>query len=160
MLPSPMKAPTQDRLARYRPPRIAAFLFLAAAALHWLTPVERFEIFSSTRLSIALVSIGLATMLWAWWQFKKRATAICPTEHTDQLVTDGIYRITRNPMYLGIVLMMSGAATFFGTLPFYAAAVLYFAIVDGIFRRYEERKLAAAFGHEYQHYKSSVRPWI
>ena len=88
-------------------------------------------------------------MVFAWWQFKKRAVAICPTDTTAHLITDGVYRFTRNPMYLGIVLMLSGAATMFGTLPFYAAALGFFGVMDRLFRRYEEEKLTATFGREY-----------
>ena len=99
-------------------------------------------------------------MVFAWWQFKKRAVAICPTDTTEHLITDGVYRFTRNPMYLGIVLMLCGAAALLGTLPFYAAALGFFVLIDRLFRRYEEEKLAAAFGREFIEYKSKVRPWI
>ena len=99
-------------------------------------------------------------MIIAWWQFKERSVAICPTATTDRLVTDGIYRFTRNPMYLGIALMLGGTAAWFGTLPFYAAALGFLVIMDRWFRRYEEDKLFAAFGREYAEYKSKVRPWI
>lgn len=150
----------QDQLIQFRPPRIAMFLLVIAAAFHWLTPVRAFSLFSSAALSLGLASIGFVVMIIAWWQFKQRAVAICPTANTDRLITDGIYRITRNPMYLGVALMLSGTAAWFGTLPFYVAALGFFIIMDRRFRRYEEDKLAAVFGREYMEYKSKVRPWI
>jgi len=135
-------------------------LLVIAAAFHWLTPVRALNLYSSAAVSIGLASIGFVVMIIAWWQFKERAVAICPTANTDRLITDGIYSFTRNPMYLGIALMLSGTAAWFGTLPFYAAVLGFVVIMDRWFRRYEEDKLAAAFGGEYMEYKSKVRPWL
>jgi protein-S-isoprenylcysteine O-methyltransferase Ste14 len=149
-----------DQLIQFRPPRIAILLLVIAAAFHWLTPVRAFNLFSSATLSLGLASTGFVVMIVAWRQFKARAVAICPTATTERLITDGVYSFTRNPMYLGIALMLSGTAAWFGTLPFYAAALGFFVIMDRWFRRYEEEKLAAAFGREYIEYKSNVRPWI
>ncbi len=147
-------------LIRYRPPRIAMLLLAIAAAVHWLTPIRGFSVFSSVALSIVLAALGFAVMLFAWWQFKEHAVAICPGDTTERLITDGVYRFTRNPMYLGIGLMLTGAATWIGTPPFYAAALCFFVVMDRLFRRYEEEKLAAAFGRTYLDYKTRVRPWI
>lgn len=149
-----------SQIIQYRPPRIAMLMLVIAAAFHRLTPVRGINLFSSAALSVALASMGFAIMAFAWWQFKDRAVAICPTDITERLITDGVYKFTRNPMYLGIVAMLAGAATWFGTLPFYAAALGFFVVMDRLFRRYEEEKLAAKFGREYLEYKSKVRPWI
>lgn len=150
----------RSQLIQYRPPRIAMVLLVIAAAFHWVAPMQAFALFSSAPVSLALASIGFVVMIFAWWQFKEGAVAICPTDTTEHLITDGVYRFTRNPMYLGIVLMLSGVAIIFGTLPFYAAALGYFVVMDRLFCRFEEEKLAAAFGREYEDYKSKVRRWI
>lgn len=99
-------------------------------------------------------------MMLAWWQFKERKVAICPTASTDHLITDGIYRITRNPMYLGIVTMLGGVAVFFGTLPFYAVTIVFFVAMDRGFCPYEEDKLVVVFGDDYVSYNSKVRRWL
>jgi protein-S-isoprenylcysteine O-methyltransferase Ste14 len=67
---------------------------------------------------------------------------------------------TRNPMYLGMLIMLAGVAFFFGTLPFSAATAVYFVIIDRWFCRFEEEKLIAAFGRDYEEYRSGVRRWI
>jgi len=108
------------KLIEYKPPRIAMALLIFATVFHASFPVQSSYLYSSTFLSVALVSAGLAVMMLAWWQFKERKVAICPTADTHYLITDGIYRLTRNPMYLGMVTMLVGVAVFFGTLPFYA----------------------------------------
>ena len=99
-------------------------------------------------------------MMWAWWQFKKRQVAICPADHTAHLNTDGSYHFTRNPMYLGMIIMLLGVATWFGTAPFFAAAAAFFLIIQFVFCPYEERKLLATFGKVYRAYKIEVRRWI
>ena len=85
---------------------------------------------------------------------------ICPTANTDHLITDGIYCFTRNPMYLGMLTMLAGVAVFFGTLPFIVATVIYFAVIDRWFCRFEEEKLVAVFGRDYEDCRSRVRRWI
>jgi protein-S-isoprenylcysteine O-methyltransferase Ste14 len=63
-------------------------------------------------------------------------------------------------MYLGLLLMLGGAATLFGTLPFHAAWIAFYLIVDRVFCRYEEQKLTAAFDGEYADYMARVKRWI
>ena len=147
-------------LVQYRPPRIAFLLLALAAVIHVSFPLQLSLLLSSGYLAGTMVSAGFVVMMLAWWQFKERKIAICPTEPTLGLITDGAYRFTRNPMYLGMVLMLIGVAFLFGTLPFYVAAAVYFLLIDRWFCRYEEEKLLATFGEAYERYKSRVRRWI
>lgn len=147
-------------LIKYRPPRIAMLLMLVAAAIHFLVPLPAVYLYSSIIIAASLGVIGFAVMMWAWWQFEKHEVAICPTDATDHLITDGVYRFTRNPMYLGMIMMIFGIAVFFGTLPFYAAVAAYFAIINWAFCPYEEEKLVRVFGREYEDYRSRVRRWL
>jgi protein-S-isoprenylcysteine O-methyltransferase Ste14 len=148
------------KLIEYRPPRIAMALLTIATVFHLLFPVQSSYQYSSIYLSVALVLAGFTVMMVAWWQFKERKVAICPTADTDYLITDGIYRLTRNPMYLGMVTMLAGAAVFIGSLPFYAVTIVYFILIDRWFCPYEEEKLLATFGRDYDSYRSKVRRWV
>jgi len=148
------------RLIDFRPPRIAQLLVAIAVLLHWLTPLRQAIVYSNPALGAVLGIAGFATMMRAWWLFRQADTAICPTARTAQLVTLGIYRFTRNPMYLGMVAMLAGLALAVGSLPFYAAAVIYLLIIDRAFCRYEERKLELGFGDDYLAYRKRVRRWI
>jgi len=149
-----------SRLIEYRPPRIAMFLLLMALFLHLLFPMPWSYQYSSIYLSGTLVSAGFGVMMLAWWQFRERKVAICPTASTCHLITGGIYRFTRNPMYLGMVAMLGGVAVYFGTLPFYAVTIIYFVIIDRWFCLYEEKKLSKEFGRDYESYRSKVRRWL
>lgn len=135
-------------------------LLATATVLHVLLPARSLYQYSSIYLSGVLVSAGFTVMMLAWWQFQKRKVDICPTAKTDYLITDGIYRFTRNPMYLGMVTMLGGVAVFFGTLPFYAVTILYFIVMDRWFCLYEEEKLVVTFGREFASYRSKVRRWL
>jgi protein-S-isoprenylcysteine O-methyltransferase Ste14 len=135
-------------------------LVASAALVHWLAPGVSPPVFSSLAVSIALGVSGFAIMMWAWRQFQVHSVAVCPTEATSFLITDGIYRFTRNPMYLGIVLMLCGLAVLLGSLPFYIVTLVYFLVIDRVFCPFEERKLSATFGTGYERYRSRVRRWL
>jgi protein-S-isoprenylcysteine O-methyltransferase Ste14 len=147
-------------MIRFRPPRIALALIATAAASDWLLGGRLRLSPPLPAMGLLLGLAGLSIMLRAWWLFKQARVAICPTAETARLITHGIYRWTRNPMYLGIVFMMLGFAAGFGTLPFYAAAAAFFVVIDRVFCRFEEAKLAAGFGGEYATYARRVRRWL
>ena len=146
-------------MIRFRPPRIAMlFAGVATLAEWWLGPL----IISTPHPAVAWAVgvIGFLLMFEGWRLFKRAHVAICPSAPTERLVTNGLYRVTRNPMYLGLVLMLAGTAIGVGTAPFYAATIVYFLIVDRVFCRYEEAKLAERFGSEYAAYTHKVRRWV
>ena len=136
-----------------------AFLGVAFA-LHWFLPVWKGFKWSYPILGAAISICGFAIMMWGWWLFQKRNIAICPTAHTGKLIFDGPYRFSRNPMYLGIVMIFLGVAVFMGTPPFFLGAAIYFVILNSVFIPFEEQKLVSAFGSEYLEYKRRVRRWL
>lgn len=105
---------------------------------------------------------GIASSLAGKLQFGRASTTVNPLapERASALVTRGIYRYTRNPMYLGFLLALLGWAAYLGnawTLIGPAAFVLY---MDRFQIMPEERALWALFGDEYRAYCASVRRWI
>lgn len=143
-----------------RPPRIAMALTLIAALIHW-----SFKLWEPARLSLPLTGVSIGTggfilMMWSWWLFKQQNLAICPLATTAHITKTGPYRISRNPMYLGMVFMLSGLALYVGTLPFYLSAIGYYVILNVVFVPYEENKLTNAFGSAYREYKVRVRRWV
>ena len=150
----------KTQLIDYRPPRIAQLLVLVATLLHWATPLSQLYVYSNQVLGIIFGIGGFGVMMWGWWLFKRYDTAICPTAKTEQLVTSGVYRFSRNPMYLGVVGMLLALAIFVGTFPFYLATAVYFLVMNNVFCPYEENKLSEAFGDTYISYKNKVRRWF
>ena len=92
--------------------------------------------------------------------FLRRRTAIIPFKPATALVTSGIYRRTRNPMYLGMALIYAGLAVLLNSLPSLVLLPLVIAIVHSQVIAREEAYLERAFGNEYVAYKGQVRPWI
>jgi protein-S-isoprenylcysteine O-methyltransferase Ste14 len=148
------------RLIDMRPPRIALFLTIFAAALHWgFHHGEQVNFFlPGTGTSVGMA--GFTLMMWAWLIFKNQDLAVCLPGITNQITKSGPYRFSRNPMYLGMFLMMLGLALVIGTLPFYLSAVGFFAIMHFLFCPFEEKKLAHAFGRQYEQYRNEVHRWL
>src|SRR3974390_1769268 len=98
------------------PPPIWTLIYiLAAAVISWSLSWPRLFNLLNVPLGIALVALALLTMVWAIVVFRREGTEINPTSPTNRtLVTNGPYRFTRNPMYLGLVIVTLGIAVWVG----------------------------------------------
>lgn len=148
------------RLIDLRPPRIALLLTLLAIVLHWSFGIWETLRFSWRWGGVIIGAAGISLTMWSWKLFKMRDVALCPKAKTASLILSGPYRFTRNPMYLGMVLMLAGLALYMGTLPFYLSTTAFFGILNHVFCPYEEKKLEGLFGMEYLQYLHRVRRWI
>lgn len=146
---------------KFRPPRIAALLLILATLAHYLAPAAAIKIHQSYLVGSVLLFGGFGIMTWAWHLFKLNRLILCPTAPAaDVLLTRGPYRLTRNPMYLGMVFLMLGIALMAGTLPFFIVTAAFFFIINNAFCPYEERKMADSIGGAYIEYKKRVRRWL
>ena len=149
-----------SRWLRLRPPTLARVLTVIAMGLHALA----FGIDAPFGRSIAggalVMSAGFAWMAWAWWCFRQAGTPLRPIAQPTRLVDEGPYRFGRNPMYLGMVVMMLGMGLASG-VPFMAVAALNFVvIVAAVHIPHEEAQLQRAFGGWYSDYAATVRRWL
>jgi len=92
--------------------------------------------------------------------FLRRRTAVIPYKPATSLVTSGIYRWTRNPMYLGLALIYLGLALILNSLAALVLLPLVLSIIQSQVIAKEEAYLERTFGNDYVAYKKSVRPWI
>jgi protein-S-isoprenylcysteine O-methyltransferase Ste14 len=111
-------------------------------------------------LGLALTVPGLAIVLHAGAAFLKAETGLLPFSEATRLVTDGLYRFTRNPMYLGMVGFLFGLAMILGSLGSFLPPALFTLIIDRQFIRNEEAFLLDRFGAEYRDYLQRVRRWL
>lgn len=102
---------------------------------------------------LGLILGGLLTFLW------KGARAE-PWRGTDVLVTGGLYRLTRNPMYLGLALAYAGLALLFRSAAAGLLLIVLLAIMDRLVIPREEAYLARRFGAGYEAYRRRVRRWL
>ncbi len=108
----------------------------------------------------ALIAVGGLVALLAVAQFRRAETDPRPWRPTTAFVASGVYRFSRNPMYLSFALMHLGAAVA-GDSPWVLAtmAPVLLLMHHGVIRR-EERYLEGLFGQSYLEYKNRVRRWI
>ncbi|HEY3488423.1 MAG TPA: isoprenylcysteine carboxylmethyltransferase family protein [Gammaproteobacteria bacterium] len=132
----------------------------AMAALHYTAPLLKFIPSPWRYAGVLLIAAGVAVAITAALSFKRAGTAVIPFEPSTALVTDGLYNITRNPMYLGMILVLGGAALLFGSLSAWIPVPLFYWIINTNFIRGEERFLEEIFGEQYMQYKRKVRRWL
>lgn len=112
-------------------------------------------------LGVVLVVLGAALSTWALLLFRCEGTELNPTsERSTSLVVRGPFRITRNPMYLGLAIVTVGIAFWVGLLPMFAVPVLTVATVNCVHIPFEEDKLRREFGAAFDDYRRRVRRWI
>jgi protein-S-isoprenylcysteine O-methyltransferase Ste14 len=103
---------------------------------------------------------GLLVGLLGFLEVRRAGSNVDPREPTTTVVTEGPYRFTRNPMYLGFTLQYVGISALFNALlPILLLPAVQQLMRRGVIER-EERYLERKFGEEYLHYKESVRRWI
>lgn len=142
------------------PPVLFLVALLVQAALHVVLPVFRVIPPAWGFAGIAVILIGLGVMVAADRQFKSADTAVSPHKRPSALVTDGVFRWSRNPMYLGMILTLFGGAVAWGTLtPFLVPPALAW-ILSQRFIQSEESVLSDTFGPDYERYQGRVRRWL
>ena len=149
-----------SKLLTYRPPRIAIVLMTISIGLWFFSPPDTLLHIPYKLIATLSIIFGFTVMTWAWLQFRKSDTAVCPTSKSSLIVTHGIYKYSRNPMYLGMLFMLTGASFLMGTIPSMFAPIGFFIIIDKVFIPYEEEKLLTAFDDVYSNYQMVTRRWL
>ena len=143
------------------PPPILALLMIGLVYLSSLL-IGSVSFDYQASLSVLLVIVGLSCALPSFRLFARKKTTISPftPSETSVLLTEGMYRYSRNPMYLGLLLLIIAATIWFGTW-FGIIISLFFILLINILQIIpEEEALLQIFGEEYVEYKKKVRRWI
>ena len=130
--------------------------------LRWLIDLWNFD-FEGQILSTVLVFIaGVVIVIVGGYQFRKASTTVNPLqlEKSSQLVTNGIYRFSRNPMYVGFLLILLAWTLFLGSAIAFLLLPVFLALITKVQILPEESMLEEIFGEEYINYKKRVRRWI
>lgn len=133
---------------------------LAMMALHRLVPLARIVPAPWSYLGLVPLLAGMVIAASAARAFGRAGTPIRPFERSTTLVTNGLYRYTRNPMYLGLALILIGVWLLLGTLSAALPILVFIWVIQAGFIRGEERFLEEIFGEQYRSYKSRVRRWL
>jgi protein-S-isoprenylcysteine O-methyltransferase Ste14 len=145
------------------PPALLALLCAGVmlALDHWLAGAE-LEIPRRGLLAALVFGAGVAIAMLGVFEFRRARTTVDPRfpDRAAALVSGGIYRYTRNPMYLGMLLVLAALAIYlangaaFTALPLFLIYLTRFQIVA------EERAMQALFGEAFSAYRSRVRRWL
>lgn len=103
---------------------------------------------------------GLGIALWGVRLFAKVGTNIVPFTESTALVTDGAFAYSRNPMYLGMVLVLLGVALLLDRASPWLVLVAFILVIRLKFIQFEEPLMEQTFGEDYVTYKSNVRRWL
>lgn len=144
------------------PPLVAAAIASAMWPLSSLLPKVTVPENARLALAITVALIGIAFALAGAISFRRAKTTVNPL-HPGQataLVTGGVYRVSRNPMYVGMLLCLLAWAIYLASPLSLAGPVAFIAFMNRFQVGPEERILTEKFGGTFERYKASTRRWL
>ena len=148
-------------MLRLPPPLWALIFLILSTAVGYLAGWPRSPYLHSLAVGIALIAVSFIAPIWALVLFRRENTQVDTTSETNnKLVTGGPFRFTRNPMYLGLVILCLGVAVATGVIPIFAAPILIFATAHWVHIPFEEAKMRRQYGKAFDDYALSVRRWV
>jgi protein-S-isoprenylcysteine O-methyltransferase Ste14 len=147
---------------RIPPPLVAAAVAAAMWAVSPLEPALPLPLGLRGTVTAALAIAGLAFDVLGLWAFVRARTTINPLQpdKSTALVTSGVFRLTRNPMYLGLLLLLSAWAVHLSTLWPLGGPVVFVLYINRFQIVPEERVIAHKFGEAFAAYATRVRRWL
>jgi protein-S-isoprenylcysteine O-methyltransferase Ste14 len=143
-----------------------AAVVLLTAALMWLcawaVPVFGFLFPARDLYAVGIALAGAVTSVLGVVSFGRARTTVNPMkpESSSSLVVSRIYKLTRNPMYLGLLLVLVGWGVHLSNFAAFLLLPAFILYMNGFQIAPEERALAALFGQEFAAYKSRTRRWL
>lgn len=147
-------------MKRLLPPFLFLICVLIMILLAFLNREGRFILMPYNLLGLPLAFLGICLAIVGSRMFQKVKTNIMTFNRPDKLVTWGLFRYSRNPMYLGFVLCLFGIAVVLGGPAGFGVIFLFVVIVDRWYVQFEERMMTKVFGDLYLDYCKKVRRWI
>ena len=142
------------------PPTYLLIAILLIALLGLLFPIERVIPPVWNLLGLIPVALGIIINLVADRAFQQAETTVKPFEDSNVILVDGVFRISRNPMYLGFVLILAGIAILLRGLSPWLVVIGFAILMQRVFIRVEEDMMAAQFGAEWDAYCKTTRRWM
>jgi len=142
------------------PPLLVLIHILAAFLLNWLLPLHLISMKYFQWVGYSLCILGLGAAFSAISQFRKMNTTVNPHGSVSVIVVSGPYRFSRNPIYLGFVLVLIGLPLALNNYWGVVLSPLLVVFMTRLVIQHEETYLEGKFGDEYKRYKSRVRRWL
>jgi protein-S-isoprenylcysteine O-methyltransferase Ste14 len=142
------------------PPILALLLLIVSAVLMAIIPLAPLPIPEARAIGIFLLLVGFITGFSGFSAFRKAGTSVRPGDEPAKLVLNGPFRITRNPMYLGLELVLIGAFFLAKSLFFLIPPIVFFLLINFVQIPFEEKLMTEHFGETYRGYRRRVRRWL
>ena len=142
------------------PPAYLLIAIIVMIGLHFVFPIMTVVSLPWDLLGIVPLVAGVAMNVIASNAFQRAQTTIKPFAESTTLVTSGVYRVSRNPMYLGLVLVQAGIALLLGSASPFIAIPVFIILTERNFIRMEEQGLTQKFGQRWLEYRQQVRRWV
>jgi len=142
------------------PPTWMLIAIIAMLVLNSLLPVAKIIPTLWNLCGLVFLVSGITLNLIADRAFQQVGTTVKPYQESSNLVTGGVFQISRNPMYLGMVLMLIGIAVLLRSLSPLLIVIPFAILIDQIYIRVEEQMLMEKFGAKWQAYKAQTRRWL
>lgn len=150
-----------SKMLKLEPPKWGLIYLILAFIVSYFSPAGTIIYVPFNLLAAALIVGGVGLTGAAASLFAKEQTEIMPTSAANRkFITYGPYRITRNPMYLGMVLILTGIAFLVGALAMFIAPIALFVTINNVFIPFEEAKMERQYGAQFREYKERVRRWL
>lgn len=158
-----MSAPKPDSAGVVVPPPVVFALCLLGGtvaawflggSLHFIPALFRWP------AGILVAVAGGLVAAWGLDRFRNEGVTVRPNRPVAQLITSGAYRLTRNPMYVGLVSFLLGLGLFLGSIPILIAAVVMYVYLDRYVIPREEAYLLRTFGDAYRDLCERVHRWL
>ncbi|MCF8298797.1 MAG: isoprenylcysteine carboxylmethyltransferase family protein [Saprospiraceae bacterium] len=143
----------------YIPPTLIAYCLVVMILFYFFIPQFNFIVFPYNLAGLIISFLGFIIMGKARDLFRKHETTL-KIKTSSQLIIEGVFTKTRNPMYLGMTILILGFSICSTNLLSLILPLLFMIFVSQIFISKEEKLMADTFGDEYLEYKKKVRRWI
>ena len=142
------------------PPTYLFSAIAVMAVLHFLFPLAKIVPPPWNLLGAVPLVFGIILNLLADRAFKKRETTVKPFEESTALITSGVFRISRHPMYLGMLLILAGIGILMRSLSPFLVIPVFGILMERVFITVEEGMLERQFGGAWLQYRDKVGRWI
>ena len=149
-----------EKFSKIPPPLVV--LILVISTFFSSKKIDLIQIPFQSLISIFILSMGILILLNPVLKFKKSKTTINPIKFkkVNKLVTSGIYKYSRNPMYLGLLMIVDSSSIFYLNIYSILTPLFFYLWINRFQIKREEVFLTEKFGEDYLSYKKKTRRWI
>ncbi|HEY5729739.1 MAG TPA: isoprenylcysteine carboxylmethyltransferase family protein [Anaerolineales bacterium] len=147
-------------MKKLTPPTFMFYCLLGMITLRWIFPLGLMSNRVFLVFGVWFIVLGLVAAFGAESQFRRINTTVDHLGVPTKLVTDGWFKHSRNPMYLSLALVLTGAWLALGSISPLLGILVYLFLTERYYIMPEEKRLMTAFGKEYESYQTRTRRWL